>query len=136
MPLYSADQVIDKMLFARQPVKLKRVPEDSANVIYVVPVGAAVGKVYSWLDIKPGIRTNLYWMFYDSNGKPYYAEHKEGLFDLGTLREQGAVSVKEQVEAERAKAETLKETIMTVLKWGGIGLGVVILGKAFIQKGK
>jgi len=132
--IYDADQIINKTLFAKVPVQIKRVPEDSAKSVFNVFAGQRVGKVYSWLDIKPGVRSKLYWMMYDDNNKPYFVEHDEGRFNLEDLKEQGAVSVKEQIEAERRKNLSLEEKIFQAVKIGGIGLAVVLIAKSFIER--
>ncbi len=125
--IFSADQIINKGLFARGPVPLKRLPQDSAPVIYTVQPGARAGTVYSWLDFKPGVRKNLYWMFYDENKKPYYAEHLPGRFATSELREQGALTIKEQLQAEARKNETWKgmsERLVKTAIFVAVGFGV------------
>lgn len=134
MPIYSASQIIGKALFAKGNAALRRLPLDSAPTIFTVQAGNKVGTVYSWLDQKPGERKNLYWMFYDSNNKPYYTEHKEGLFDVGALAEQGALSVKEQLEAEAKKNESTKDFIERILKYGLFALVGYGIFKTVISK--
>lgn len=136
MAIYSADEIIGKALYAKVPVQLKRLPEDSAKAVYTVAAGGKVGDVYSWLNFKPGVRKNLYWMFYDENNKPYYVEHAEGRFNTEDLHEQGALTVKEQVEAERVKNLSLTDKIFSTLKVAGLGLAVVMIAKSFIENRK
>lgn len=96
-PIYSADQIIGKTLIARRPVKLYRYPSATAATVYTVQPGQSVGKVYSWTG---GGAAPLYWMFYDQNGKTYYALHQEGAFDIEALQDQGALTVEEVREQE------------------------------------
>jgi hypothetical protein len=134
MSLYSASEIIGKDLFAKQPIILKRVPTDSAPGIYTVAPGGRVGQVYSYLDYKPGIRNSLYWMFYDSANRPYYSEHKEGAYDLNTLKEQGSLSVKEQLAAEAKKSEGTKDFIERILKYGLVAVVGYGIFKTIINK--
>jgi hypothetical protein len=129
--LYSADQIVGKTLYGKTEVPIKRLPMDAAPVVYTGDAGKAVGVVYSWLDAKPG-RSNLYWMFYDSMGKPYYAEHIEGRFSTSELAEQGTLTVKEQVEAQQKKDESTKDFIERMVKYAVIGLGAFMVIKAVI----
>lgn len=133
MPIYSADQIIDKALFARVPVNVLRTAEDTAKPVYTAKPGERIGTVYAWLDVKPGTRKNLYWMFYDQNNKPYFVEHAEGRFNVDDLKEQGAITVKEQIEADRKKNLSATDKITNALKAAGIGLGIFLLAKSFIE---
>lgn len=103
--LYSAADLINKTLIAKQPIAIKRLPLDSAPTVFTVMSGQPVGKVYSWLAAGTG-RQSLYWMFMDVNNRPYYAAHTPESYSLSAIKEQGVVSVKEAAEAEAAKAET------------------------------
>lgn len=105
---YSAEQIIDKTLIAARPVQIKRTAADSSPAVYTVATGQPVGKVYSYLSPGPD-RTALYWMFYDANQRPYYVKHEQGAFSLSALKDQGAITVKEETQAEQAKSETLTD---------------------------
>lgn len=100
MAQYSADQIIGKSLVARVSIPLKRLPDRNAATVYTVKPGQAVGVVYSYTG---GRGTPLWWAFYDQNGKPYYVEHSEAAFDIGLIKEQGALSVEEEKKKEDAK---------------------------------
>jgi len=134
--IYSADQIIGKALFAKVPVKLKRIATDNAPSVYTVPAGTKVGDVYSYLNIKPGERKNLYWAFYDSKKKPYFVEHMKGAFDINTLKEQGALTVKETAEAEAKKSEGIKEFIERMVKYIIGGIVIYGVGSALISRSK
>jgi len=106
MPTFSASQIVGKNLIAAKAVKIKRLPLDSdtaAPVVYTAAAGQPVGVVYSWVMPAPG-RSSLWWVFNDSSGKPYYAEHKEGAFNIQNLVDQGTLTVKEQTAAAAAAA--------------------------------
>jgi hypothetical protein len=100
---YSADQIIGKNLIAKKSVELKRLPDTNAKTIYTVKPGQPVGNVYSYIG---GDTTALFWMFYDSNGKTYYAEHQPGIFDIGVLKDQGVLTVAEETKKKEEAAGT------------------------------
>jgi hypothetical protein len=144
MATFSADQIVSKTLIARRAVNLKRLPQDDAKTIYTVPAGGTVGVVYSWTG---GNTSPLWWMFYDENQKTYYAKHESGAFDIDTLKDQGALDVKQQAEAEKEKAdnggsmfdfpnpfegfgESLEKTMKTVVIVGG----ALLIGSMLISK--
>lgn len=132
----SADQIVEKTLIAKKKVQLKRLPTDDAKVTFTVQPGGTVGRVYSWTG---GTGTSpLWWMFYDENGKTYYAKHEPGLFDITVIKEQGASTVKVNTEKEaEAKNDSFFPTIknpfgdsdfnMKKVAMYAIG-GVVLLG--------
>lgn len=97
---YNADQIIDKSLIARKDITLRRRPDPSSPVIYTVPAGQVVGRVYSYTG---GHGLPLWWMFYDSKGKTYYVLHEVNAFDIDALIDQGALNVKEERQQEEAK---------------------------------
>lgn len=102
---YSASQIIDKTLIAARPVQIKRTATDSAPAVYTVATGNPVGKVFSY--ISPGTgRNSLYWAFNDQYGRPYYAKHETGAFSLTALKDQGAITVKEETALEQSASET------------------------------
>lgn len=127
MPTFKASDIIDKTLIAKRAVNLYRLPEDGAPVIYTVAPGQTVGKVFTYLTAGPN-RKNLYWQFYDANGKPYYAEHKTGYFDIKALSEQGALTLAEQqaaaVEASMTTGDKIFRFVQNALL---LGAGVYLL---------
>lgn len=127
MPTFKASDIIDKTLIAKRAVNLYRLPEDGAPVIYTVAPGQTVGKVFTYLTAGPN-RLNLYWGFYDANGKPYYAEHKTGYFDIKALSEQGALTLAEQqaaaVEASMTTGDKIFRFVQNALL---LGAGVYLL---------
>lgn len=104
--LYSAAQVIDKTLMAKVRVPIfNRVPDNTHTQVpqeigFASP-GSPVGRVFSYIEADPTRgRQNLWWVFWPvSNFEGYYyAEHKPGNYDVSALRQQGAISVKEEFE--------------------------------------
>jgi len=131
MPTYSAAQIIGKNLIAAAPVPIRRSAQDSAPVVYTVPVSQPVGIVDSYL-MPSANRSALYWVFYDANGRPYYAPHREGLFSLTALKEQGTVTVKEQTEAAQQSQQTTGDYITKNLKTLVLIAGGIIIIKSLL----
>jgi hypothetical protein len=113
--LYSAADIIDKTLIAKENIAIKRLPLDSAPTVFTVQSGQPVGRVNSWLSAGAG-RSTLYWMFLDSNGRPYYAAHTANSYSLSAIKQQGVVSVKEAAEAAAAKTETTSDFLKKYAK--------------------
>lgn len=130
--LYNAEQIIGKTLYARNAFPLKRGPNDADAVIYNGKPGEMVGKVVEWYNVIPGKRSVLHWAFKDATGRLYYAPHAEGRFSTSELKEQGAFTVKEKVQAEQRANETNKEFIERLLKYGIGALVVYGIVKAAI----
>lgn len=112
MPSYSAAQIVGKNLVAKRHIEIKRTPSGSAKVVYTAAPGSNVGTVYSWTGGNAG--APLWWMFYDQKGKTYYALHEPGAFDIGSIKDQGALDVKEEREAEAERQE----------QQGGLGIEI------------
>lgn len=146
MATFSADQIVGKNLLARRPVQLKRLPSDDAKTTYTVPAGASVGVVYSWTG---GQTSPLWWMFYDANGKTYYAKHESGAFDIDAIKDQGALDVKQEAEAKKDAesggsmfptipnpfegfGESLEKTVKTMVIVGA----VVLIGSMVLKSDK
>lgn len=134
MATYSAEQIIDKTLIAKKPIKLVRYASDDAPVIYTVQPGQTVGIVYSYL--LPGEnRSSLYWSFNDADGRAYYAKHGVGLFDVKALKDSGALTVQEQTEAEEEKQLTTGDKIFRLVKnLAFIGAGAYLLNTIINKK--
>lgn len=114
--IFDANQIIGKTLFAAKPVPIKRYPSSSSPVVYTAPTGAAVGIVYSW--VMDGIE--MYWQFYDANGKAYYAKQATGYFSLTALKDQGAQTVLEVKQAQEEQNKPWFEKLFGTIG-GGVG---------------
>jgi len=133
MALYSADEIIGKSLIAKVPIPIRRDAKDNAPIVYTVPAGQNVGTVYSWLNVDAN-RSRLYWAFYDQYKRPYYAPHQQGYYDISSLQQQGAMTVKEQVEAEKAKTETTGDIIQKNFKLLLFVGAAVIIAKSVLPE--
>lgn len=115
MPTYSADQIIDKTLVAKRPVKLYRSPLDEAEPIFTVLPGQTIGKVFSYLVPGPN-RSVLYWAFYDDKQRPYYTPHITGNFDIKSLSDQGALTIVEQQEQQAEQQLSTTDKAFRLIK--------------------
>lgn len=104
MAVYSLAQLLDKTFFGVKDIECKRSANDSAPVWYIVKKGQPLGKLYSWLNPSAS-RDSIWLMFNDVYGKPFYVKMETGKFSLSKLIEQGAISVKEQIELEKQQQE-------------------------------
>ena len=123
--IYSVTQIIGKTLIANTEVAIKRTAADGSPSVYTVKKGQAVGQVYSYLEPNPN-RKSLYWMFLDAYSKPYYVEHKQGLFSIQGLTSQGAITIEEEVEQQK-EAENPKDGFdktKEIVQVGLAGVGI------------
>jgi len=121
-------QVVGKSLFAGQQIKLYRRP-DSAEVVYTVPAGKHVGTVYSYIVRTP----DLWWMFYDQNGKAYYAKHADNAFSWQALQQQGTKTTQDIVKEQTPKTalDSVLETASNLIKPAVIAIAAYYAIKAF-----
>lgn len=134
MPVISLDQLIDKTLTAKKPVKIYK--SIGGEVVTIVKPGLSVGVVYSWVG-EPG--KNLYFMFYAPLTKlPYYAKYEPGAFNYDLLREQGVKTtseiIKEKEEEKKPTSEKIIDFSKKYLIWAGVGLGAYLILREFIRK--
>jgi hypothetical protein len=92
VPLYNANDILDKTLYAKKSVNVYSAPNNLLTPLYVVTPGNIVGVVYSWVK-KNDI---VYWHLYDNT----FVTHDSDKFSLEKLQEQGAQSTEEKLEAE------------------------------------
>jgi hypothetical protein len=81
-------------------------PSPSALVVGYVDKGEMVGSVYSYIERPEG----LYWQFKSGNDQLFYVLHEEGLFDVASLKAQGAIS-----EQDKAKKDEKTAAKMTMI---------------------
>ena len=134
MATFNAADIIGKTLIAKSQVPLYRLPNDGAEVIYNVSPGQSLGIVESFL--LPGTnRTNLYWQFKDQNNKFYYSEHKQGIYDVKELANQGALTLEQQqaaaIEASLSTGDKIFRLIKNALL---IGAGVYLVNTIIKKK--
>lgn len=114
MPLYNANDIVDKTLYAKKLVNVYSAPNNLLTPLYVVSPGNIVGVVYSWVK-KNDI---VYWHLYDNT----FVTHDSDKFSLEKLQEQGAQSTEEKLEAEAEAnmpwyeklAKTATKTLITL----------------------
>jgi hypothetical protein len=114
VPLYNANDILDKTLYAKKPVNVYSAPNNLLTPLYVVSSGNIVGVVYSWVK-KDDI---VYWHLYDNT----FVTHDSNKFSLEKLQEQGAQSTEEKLEAEAEAnmpwyeklAKTATKTLITL----------------------
>ena len=92
---YTANDIVDKTLYAKKKVNAKKYPTDDAPVLFTIQPGEIVGVVYSYLMPVTG-RSKLHWQFQQSDGTSFYTEHDTGRYDLEKLREQGLQTITEK----------------------------------------
>lgn len=115
---FNAAQIVGKTLYALNDVNITRSPYDGASAVFKVKQGQPIGVVFSYLSPTAG-RSSLWWMFYDSNKKAYYVEHKPGLFSTSAIKDQGGKDtetiVKEQEHANESGRDFWSNKALTAL---------------------
>lgn len=137
MSVYSVAEIVNRNLVAKRDTDIYRLPADDAKPVFKVKAGKEIGVVVSY--VNKSIDKNrqfLYWQFKDQNGKFYYAKHLEGQFDVGNLKEQGAITVIQQTEEKQKKEDPFKYYFSQYGKPILIGIAVTILATTFIKSKK
>jgi hypothetical protein len=128
MATYNAAQIVGKTLYALSDVNITREPRDGEKTVFTVKRGQAIGIVDSYLLPSTG-RTYLWWQFYDSKRRPYYVEHKTGLFDVKQIAAEGGKTteeiIKESADDNKSGREFWSEKAQLVV----ITLGFIYLFK-------
>jgi hypothetical protein len=133
MPTFNAADIIGKTLVAKSQVPLYRLPNDDAEIVYTVSPGQSLGVVQSFL--LPGTnRNNLYWQFKDQNNNFYYSEHKQGIYDVKELSNQGALTLQQQQAAATEANLTTGDKIFRLIKNALLIGGGVYLVNTIIKK--
>lgn len=138
--VYSAAQILGKTLIAKRIVDVyNRVPDmGGSKIIAGVKTGQPVGVVYSW--VQNSIDKSYWWQFRNNDGTFYYVKHAPGYFDIDALKQQGALSTLEQIEAEKKKEEEnrpwyekLGENVGNLVTKGVLVLGGFLLIREMIR---
>jgi len=144
---FSAGDIIGKTLIATRKVTI--INSQGAPIGFV-NAGQPVGVVDSYLPIKPGERSVLWWAF-NMNGFFYYVAHQQNLFDVSAIKKQGVLSLDEiyQKQIEAADAESrgwlskmlglpssgsVASGLGNVLVTGGLIVGAIYLAGIYIKK--
>ena len=134
MATFNVDDIVDKTLIAKVKIPIKRYAEDNAPIVYTVNPGSSVGVVYSWL-MPNANRVNMWWVFKDSNDKFYYTEHKNNIYSVTALQQQGALTLAQQQAAAAEANLTTGDKIFRLIKNTLlIGAGVYLLNSIIKKK--
>lgn len=129
--VYDADAIRDKTLIAAKDVTIYNgIPYTSYNpkTIGIVKAGNPIGVVYSYVDADvSNNRQTLWWVLWPGSaygGQYFYVPHHKGDFSVDALKQQGVLSVAEQIakdeEANKPWYQQIADRIIP------IGAGVVI----------
>ena len=129
---YSAADIIDKTLFAKTRVPIKRQPWDAFPVVGYAEPGQKIGVVYTYLGIKAG-RSVLYWGFIDENRIMYYTEHREGYYNVQSLRGQGLLTLEEKQRQEELAQLSLPEKVVRTATRGLLIYGALRIAAKLIR---
>jgi hypothetical protein len=101
---YSVASLVGKPLLAKTATKLYRLPTDKAISYASVKSGSPLGVLYSWVSPNKDT-TSLWFMFYDSLNKPYYAKYNINLVDRDDLARQGIKDIETITKEKKEKEE-------------------------------
>lgn len=137
MPTFSLNQLLNKVFVAKKATGIYKSIYDK-KPYKIIPAGQNIGTLYSWVTNKK--TKEMFFMFYDSNKKPYYVKYLkgEGVIDQKALVSQGTKSnediIKEQTNKDlfdKSKVEYfIKKYGLYVL---GFGLAAVALKASLNQ---
>lgn len=139
--LYDVSKIIDKTLVADKDLPVFDSVPTKANKpmqIGIVLKGNPAGIVYSYINADPANnRPNVWWMFYPAttNGPYYYMPHNAGDFNVSAIRQQGVISVQEQVEEDKRKEEDANKEWYEKIMDRVIPVGATVIIAAAIIKG-
>ena len=120
MPIYSAEQIIDKTLTTKRPLTFYRVFDINNQGDKAKPVSNKLPKGYSFVVfsyLEPtepyvsnyGImyagRSNLYFTFKGRDGNSYAVKNERGAFDTESLKRQGVLTVDEEIKLREEQAK-------------------------------
>jgi len=140
--LYSANQIVDKQLVASRDVKVYR-GGDFNTPFATIKAGQPIGKVYSYIKAtqSTGIRAGgPLLQFLDTSGRSYYVKDDNAI-STAALKDQGTLTLKEELKEEQAKIEKdsdpisfyVKKLAMPVIIGAGVIYLVATFGKEFIK---
>jgi hypothetical protein len=101
---FNIKNLIGKPLTAKVATKLYRSPSDNAKHYASVAAGQSLGILFSW--INPSSTSNSLWfMFYDSNNKPYYVKYGKSVLNVNDLKRQGIKDVETETKESKEKED-------------------------------
>lgn len=147
MPTYSARQIIDKTLIAERPLNFYRVFDINNQGDKAKPVSNKLPKGYSFVvdsflaPTEPYVsqygimyagRKDLYFTFRGKDGNYYAVKNERGAFDKKSLKQQGVLTVEEEIKLAEQQAQTPFDTLFqgfgkfgNFAKWIIIGVAAV-----------
>ncbi len=126
---YNAADIVGKTLFALTRVPIKRQPWDDSPIVTYAEPGQKIGIVYTYVGVKAG-RSVLHWAFVDDNNVLYYTEHRQGYYNLQSLKNQGVLTKTEKAAQQALANQTMPERVVRTLTGGLIAYGVIrVLGR-------
>jgi hypothetical protein len=124
--------MIDKTIIAAGTVPVYLHANDSASPSYSIASGQPIGVLYSWLTADPAYnRSELWFMFEDSGGTPYYTKWGPGMYNFNALEAQGVMTDEQKAAAEAAANKPWYEKLVgQILPWvvGAIVVGAAVKG--------
>lgn len=137
MATYNLSQLLNKSIFVIKDTECKRAAIDNYPVFYTVKKGNSLGRLKGW--VSPNTYRDSYWFeFEDVYKKTFYVKIESGRFSISALNEQGALTVKEEVEQAKKKEEDAKKDgfdktkeIATIGLYAVIAIVVAQLAKTF-----
>jgi hypothetical protein len=118
----TADLVVNKNLFAKGTVDVYNVP--NGKVFKQILDGGIVGTVYSWVTSNG----EIWWMFYNTYGIPYYVKHDSNKLSLRELPAILKQIEDKQITEEISQKGALNYYLQKYLPWIA---GAVVIAIAF-----
>lgn len=123
---YSANQILDKTLVAKAKTAVYMNGNFKTPAYYVQP-GQAIGKVWSYLKPSDSRGGKAALMFYNEKNQAYYVLDEQAI-DTSSLKDQGALTVKQEVAIEKEKALRDNDPVGYYLKKYGLPALLIIGG--------
>lgn len=135
---YLVSDLIGKPLIAKVATKLYRLPSDTAKSYASVAANQPLGTLFSY--INPSVNTTSLWfMFYDSNNKPYYTKYASNSLKPLDLQKSGiddqeTKNKKKQQEIDLQEKGAIRFYIEKYAPFIIAGLFLLPLAKKLIDK--
>ena len=127
--MYDVGDILGKKLYAATNVATTRNYLPNSEPYKLFTEGDLIGEVYSYIH-KNG---QIWWMFLDKKGRPYYAKHHKGMFNQDALREQGVLTIREKELLNDDTPEWVKQG-KGLIKFAIVGFGGIAIIKALINR--
>jgi hypothetical protein len=142
--MYSADDIINKSLYAEKEVTIYSLPDKNSEIKFTVQKTQLVGMVYSWIIDDGG---QLWWLIWDGKTITGYVYHQQNTFSVLALQQQGVLTTLEKIEEAKNKQMTVGERITEyltdtfnpasgVIKYGLPAFMIIYLGMILKKQNK